>query len=335
MKTFRRFLKWSGLVLLAGAVALAIFVSVTWNKDWDVPAPDLHASTDPAMIARGEYLVYGPAHCIECHVGNREEYDRFYVTGTPPAMSGGYKFVVGPLGTLYSKNITPDPETGIGRYSDPQIARMLRHAVRPDNKASIPLFMPFWNMSDEDVIAVLSFLRAQRPVKNVPPENQWTLFGKVMKSFVSAAKPKLDGRPPKTSPAPQEVSIARGEYLDRSIADCGGCHTPFNEMTGAPTGPRLSGGLPMEPVLREGVDKDLWFTPPNITPLVGSALRKFPDRATFIARFKNGGRQYAGSPMPWEALARMTNEDIGSLYEYLTSQPPSGVMSPTDPRVKR
>jgi mono/diheme cytochrome c family protein len=334
LKTFLRILKWVGLALFAGVVVLAVFVSVTWNKDWDVPAPDLHASTDAAMIARGEYLVYGPAHCVECHVSKLAEYDRFYETGAPPAMSGGYKFLVGPLGTLYSKNITPDPETGIGRYSDPQVARMLRHGVRPNNKASIPQFMPFSEMSDEDVIAILSFLRAQPPVRNAPPENEWTLFGKVMKSFVSAAKPRMDGHPPKTSPSHHEVSVARGQYLDRSVADCGGCHTPFNEMTGAATGPRLSGGSPMEPVLRDGVDKDLWFTPPNITPLPGSALRKFPDRATFIARFKNGGRQYAGSPMPWEGLARMTNEDIGSLYEYLMAQRVSGEKAPTDPRVK-
>ena len=334
MKIFLRVLKWAAIVLLTSVVALAIFVWATWNKDWDVPAPNLHASSDPALIARGEYLVYGPAHCVECHVSNLAEYDRFYETGTPPAMSGGYKFPIGPLGTLYSKNITPDQETGIGRYTDPQIARMLRHGVRPDNKASIPQFMPFSEMSDEDIIAILSFLRAQQPVRNVPPQNEWTLFGKVMRSVVPAAKPKMDGRPPKTSPTGQEASVARGQYLDRAVADCSGCHTPFNEMTGAPTGPRLSGGIPMEPFLRAGVDRDLWFKPPNITPRPGSALRKFPDRATFIARFKNGGRQYPGSPMPWEGLARLTNEDIGSLYEYLMTQPPAGEITPTDPRVK-
>jgi mono/diheme cytochrome c family protein len=332
MKTILRVLKWSGLVVLAAAAGLAFYVSITWNKDWDVPTPDLHASTDPAIIARGEYIVYGPAHCIECHVSDLQEYDRFFETGQPPRMSGGYKFPIGPLGTLYSKNITPDPETGIGRYTDPQIARMLRHGVRPDNKASIPLLMPFWNMSDDDIVAILSFLRAQEPVKKAPPPNEWSLLGKVMKSFVSATRPKMDGHPPKTAPPP-EVSVARGKYLAESVADCSGCHTPFNEMTGSPTGPTYSGGNAIEPTPRKDVDTKLWFKPPNITPLLGSALRKFPDRATFVARFKNGGRQYAGSPMPWEALARMTPEDIGSLYEYLMTQPPSGGAAPTDPRV--
>ena len=79
-------------------------------------------------------------------------------------------------------------------------ARLLRHGVRPDNKASIPPLMPFSEMSDEDIIAILSFLRVQRPVRNAVPENEWTLFGKVMKSIVPATKPKMDGHPPKTSP---------------------------------------------------------------------------------------------------------------------------------------
>lgn len=333
LRSFLRVLKWFGLILAVAIVVLAVYVSMNWNREWDVPAPDLRASTDPAMIARGEYLVTGPAHCIECHVGSQEEYDKYFETGEKVAMSGGFPFPIGPLGRIYSRNITPDPETGIGRYTDAQVARMLRHGVRGDNKVSIPQFMPFGDMSDDDLVAVLSYLRAQPPVRKVVPENEWTLFGKVMKTFVSATKPRLDVHPPKMAP-PQEASPARGQYMVNSVADCGGCHTPFNEMTGAATGPSFSGGNAMEPILREGVDAALWFKPPNITPRQGSALTKFPDRATFVARFKNGGRQHAGSPMPWEAFSRMTPEDVGAIYEFLHTQDPSGEVAPTDPRVK-
>jgi hypothetical protein len=91
----------------------------------------------------------------------------------------------------------------------------------------------------------------------------------------------------------------------------------------------------MEPVRRGGVDPALWFLPPNITPLPGSGLAKFPDRATFVARFQVGGRQHAGSPMPWEAFSRMTPEDLGALYEYLTSVPPSGSPAPEQPTVRQ
>jgi mono/diheme cytochrome c family protein len=325
--------RWTAFAAGIVAAVVVFFVARTWDRSFaDVPLPDLHASSDPVVIARGEYLVHGPAHCIECHVSNAGEYERFFETGEASPLKGGYVFPIGPLGTLYSRNLTPDPETGIGRWSDPQLARMLRHGVRPDGQASIPLLMPFGNMSDDDLTAILSFLRAQTPVRNAVPENQWTTLGKVMRTFVKATKPNLDVHPPKTAPI-QEPTVARGEYLARSVANCGGCHTAFNELTGAPTVPPYSGGNVMEPGALKGADPKVWFRPPNITPRAGSALMKFPDRATFVARFKVGGRHYEGSPMPWEAFSRMATEDIGALYEFLHTVPPAGEKSPEDPRV--
>jgi mono/diheme cytochrome c family protein len=330
-----RALMWLGLVLVACVSVLGIYVARNWDRTWDVPAPDLHASTDPAIIARGEYLATGPAHCTECHVSTFETFQHVYDEDAKPvALTGGYRFALGPLGTLYSKNLTPDPETGIGRYTDPQIARMLRHGVRPNGQASIPLLMPFGNMSDEDIVAILSFLRAQPPVRNVIPENEWTTIGKIMRTLVAAAKPNLDVHPAQTAPA-QEPTVARGEYIARSVANCGGCHTSFNEVTGTPIAPTFSGGNLMEPSAQEGADPSLWFKPPNITPHEGSALMKFPDRATFVARFKVGGRHYDGSPMPWEAFSRMAPEDIGALYEFLHAQRSSGSPAPEDPRVRQ
>jgi len=84
-----------------------------------------------------------------------------------------------------------------------------------------------------------------------------------------------------------------------------------------------------------GADRTLWFRPPNITPRANSALMKFPDRATFVARFKVGGRHYDGSPMPWEAFSRMAPEDVGALYEFLHAQRSSGSPAPEDPRVRQ
>ena len=334
-KVVWRVLKWAGSALVLAAIALAVYVAMYWDRTWDVPEPDLHASTDPAVIARGEYFVYGPAHCVVCHAGSVDEFQRFVDTGEPPTLAGGQPLQLGPLGTLYPKNLTQDKETGIGRYTDGQIARMMRHGVRPDGHSSIPLLMPFGDMSDADMVAVISFLRSLPPVRLEIPQNEWTTFGKVMRTFVSALRPRLDVHPPKDAP-PQEPTAARGEYLARSVADCGGCHSPLDQATGALTGPEFSGAIaPMEPMPLKGVDASMWFMPANITPLQGSAFSKFPDRATFIARFKNGGRHHAGSPMPWEAFARMTPEDIGAVYEFLKTVPPSGQPAPEDPKVKQ
>jgi mono/diheme cytochrome c family protein len=133
-------------------------------------------------------------------------------------------------------------------------------------------------------------------------------------------KPRKSINPPAKVPAEGK---ARGEYLARYVANCAGCHTPRDPNTFVATGPEFSGGFEMEPDPIPGVDRTIWFRTPNLTPQAGSALLKFPDRETFIARFRNGGRQHAGSPMPWEAFARMTVEDIGALYDYLHSLPPT------------
>ena len=326
-----RTLTWSVLVLLLAGLALTVYVSRTWDRTWDVPAPDLHASTDPAIVARGEYLVMGPAHCPACHMGSTLEYARSVQSGARPALAGGRSFPLWPLGTLYSKNLTPDPETGIGRYSDPQIARTLRHGVRPDGRASIPLLMPYWEMSDDDVVAIISYLRTQPPVRREVPESRWTLSGKMIRSFMAVAQPDTKGHPPRVAP-PAKPTIARGRYLALSVADCSLCHTSINSLIGELAGQPFTGGDAMEPIPVEGVDTSLWFNPPNITPLPGSALRRFPDRATFIARFKVGGRKYNGSPMPWEAMSRLAAEDVGAIYDFLMSVPPGGRPTPDDPR---
>src|SRR4029450_867266 len=169
----------AALVVMVGS-AIAVYVFRTWDRKWDAPLPDIHASTDPDVIRRGEYLVRGPAHCAECHTP-KDQFREGADSSRYPPLSGGRAFAADPLGVIYSENLTPDPETGIGRYSDAQIARMLRWSVRPDGKASVQLLMPFANLSDGDLTAIISYLRAQPAVRNAVPANQFTLIGKVVK----------------------------------------------------------------------------------------------------------------------------------------------------------
>jgi mono/diheme cytochrome c family protein len=106
-------LKWIGLALAIVVGVLAIYVATTWNRTWETPLPDVHASSDPAIITRGEYLVFGPAHCVECHVASSQAFERFAETKQPQPLSGGMAFPAPPLGTVYSKNLTPDRETAL------------------------------------------------------------------------------------------------------------------------------------------------------------------------------------------------------------------------------
>ena len=335
MRILLQILKWLGFALLTVVVGLSWYVYRTWDRVWDAPLPELHASSDPAVIARGQHLAYGPAHCAECHTASAEVFERYVETGVRPALSGGCAFPAAPLGVVHSANLTPDPETGIGRYSDGQIARMLRYSVKPNGRASIRPMMPYGDMSDEDVVAILSFLRAQPPVRNVVSNAEWTLVGKVIKSLAPTFKPRTDAEihPPKVSP-PQQITRERGEYIVRSLGNCSGCQSPLDQLTFVVNGPEFSGGMPIEPRGIPNVDHTLWFQPPNLTPRAGSALNRFPDRETFVARFQKGGRKYPAWPMPWNCYDHMTAEDIGAIYEFLHSLPPAGQPSPQEPTVK-
>ena len=336
MRILLQILKWLGIALVTIGVGVSLYVWRTWDRVWDAPLPDLHASTDPAVIARGQYLAYGPAHCAECHMTSAEVFERYVETGVHQPLSGGYAFPAPPLGVIYSRNLTPDRETGIGRYTDSQIARLLRYAVKPNGRASIRPMMPYGDMSDEDIVAILSFLRSEPPIRHPVADAEWTLVGKVIKSLAPTFMPRTDAeiRPPKTSP-PSQPTRARGEYIVRALGNCVSCHSPLDQLTFVVNGTEFAGGLPIEPRSLPGVDHSLWFAPPNLTPLPGSALMRFPDRDTFVARFQKGGRKYNASPMPWNCYATMTTDDIAGIYEFLHSLPPAGEASPQEPTVKQ
>src|SRR5262245_66689020 len=99
MRRILRVLKWVAIVVVVLAIGLSVYVAMYWDRTWDVPEPDLHASTDPAIIARGEYIVYGPAHCVVCHSGSIEQFQRLVDHGTPPPLAGVPPLQQGPPGT--------------------------------------------------------------------------------------------------------------------------------------------------------------------------------------------------------------------------------------------
>ena len=146
-------LKYGAAAFVLAILGLVAAVQLRWDRTFDAPATNFKASTDTAVIARGRYLAYGPAHCADCHTPPEQREQRR--AGEQLPLAGGYEFKI-PPGTFRAPNITPDQETGIGRYSDEQLARMIRYGVRHDGRAAIP-FMEFQKLADEDVVALLSF----------------------------------------------------------------------------------------------------------------------------------------------------------------------------------
>jgi mono/diheme cytochrome c family protein len=303
----------AGLVLLpvVGVSGLGAIGQARWDRTFDVPEPELRASADAELIARGRYLAYGPAHCASCHT--LQDAWPAIEAGEEPPMSGGNEFKL-PFGTFRAPNITPDSLTGIGRLTDGQLARMLRSGVRHDGRAALP-FMEFQNLSDEDVVAILSFLRSQAPVDNAVPPHQLNGLGKVVFSFLIAPKGPASG-PPARPPA-EAPTVERGEYLANAVANCAGCHSQRSHLDGSYTGARLAGGAVM-PV--EG-NPDMVFVTPNLTPDPATGHIFGWSEERFIARFR-AGTLHEGTHMPWGPYARMSDTDLRALYVYLNSVDP-------------
>ncbi|MEA2465222.1 MAG: hypothetical protein QOJ98_2969 [Acidobacteriota bacterium] len=309
MKRLLKFVVRAAAVVAALAVILVVVVEVRSRRTFDAPYPDIHASADPQVIARGAYLAYGPAHCVNCHTQGAAQKAAVEQGATPP-LSGGNRFSF-PPGTFYSPNLTPDKETGIGRYTDGQLARMLRYGVRPDGRAALP-FMEFQHLSDEDLTAVISFLRSQQPVRNEVPQHELNLIGKAVMAFaIEPIGPKET--PPKVSPA-QEPTVERGAYLANSVAGCAECHTKRNPLDGSYVAARFSGGGKFE------VDQATVLVTPNLTPSKFGRIRDWEEEQ-FVGRF-DVGMGIKGTHMPWRQFQRMSDTDKRAIFRYLKSLRP-------------
>ena len=314
----RRALLWtaSGLALLVVAGTVAVLARE--NRTFPTPAVDLHASTDPAVIARGRYLVSGPGHCAECHGAPDQQAAR--AAGQEIPLSGGVEFVL-PVGTFRVPNLTSDPETGLARRTDGDIARILRYGVRPDGRGMLP-FMPFANLSDDDLTAIVSYLRSLPPVRHEVKPHDVNALGRIVKAFVITPKGPTG---PVLASMPQAETAAYGHYLAHNVANCVGCHTRIDMRTGEPAGPAFGGGM----VIESMTAPDKKFVTPNLTPEPRWGwIASWPEEV-FVARFRQGlVRQ--GSPMPWSAFRNMSDGDLRALYRYLrTVKPVEGGPDPS------
>lgn len=176
-----RILKWTLAGLLVVAVAaFLMFLYVmppffltapeTFGKDMAGAPPPVDDIADPAerlIAARGRYIVMTHG-CIGCHATNGAQGPDLtrYLAG------GGLKFQSA-HGTFVSRNLTPDPDTGLARRSDEQVKRVLRSGVMPEGRVTSPTIMPwaaFSNWSEEDRHAVVTYLRHLPAVRQAIPD---------------------------------------------------------------------------------------------------------------------------------------------------------------------
>ncbi len=307
MRRFTKIMKWTALVLVLLAGALTATVMSRQDLSWDRPYPAIAASADSAVIHKGRNFVLGAGHCAGCH--SLANADSLLALGIEPSLSGGRFFDL-PFGKIYASNITPDRETGIGKFTDAEMARSLRYGVHPDGTLVFN-FMPYHNMSDEDLRAVISYLRAQPAVPNEVPGHSLNTLGKTVKAFLIKPVGPSGEVPWSVKP---DTTPDYGRYIAGSIANCGGCHTKSDMASGDLLGEPYAGGMDIE-----------GFITPNITPDRSSRIYGWSQQQ-FLDRFRMG-RKTAGSPMPWESFRRMSDLELKAVYNYLQTIPPAKLPS--------
>lgn len=257
------------------------------------------AAQDAALLERGRYLVEVTGACGNCHSPMGPQ-------GPLPGrhLAGGTVFDEPPFRAVAS-NITPDPETGIGRWTDAELARAIREGLRPDGSLIGPP-MPFAfyrGLADRDLAAIVVYLRSVPPVRNATERSVYRI-----------ALPPAYGPPVGSVPPPADTPVARGAYLAGPVAHCMECHTPMTPA-GQPDLTRLgAGGMHFRGPWGETVAR-------NITP---TALRDWTDAE--ILRAVTEGISRDGSalrpPMAYAAYRGMSPQDRTDLVAYLRSLPP-------------
>jgi mono/diheme cytochrome c family protein len=305
-------------VLAVGAAALVSVLAV--RKPAQRRASSAKIEATPARLARGTYLVEHVCDCLTCHSDLQVE--RFNVPPKPGTLGQGglpfgKEFAV--PGVVCAQNITPDPENGLGKWTDGEILRAIREGVDKDGNALFPM-MPYEGyrvLSDEDAQSIVVYLRSLPAVSHRVPGKK--LDFPVNLLVKSVPKP-LDG--PVAAPLPKD-GLAYGRYL-AVIGGCIDCHTPHDPHGKPIAGREFSGGWEM---------KGPWGR--NVTPNLTPHKDTFTGRATkaeFVGRFKSfesvQGDAIPPAPkgrntiMPWLVLSGMTEEDLGAVYDYLKSLPP-------------
>ncbi len=301
-------------VLVVVVVGLVAWVQATYEIDFShVQAPLIVASADPAVVARGEYLVHAVAHCSACH-GPPDAAAQRKLGADPKDLRGGFQMKAGPFGTFYPANLTSDAATGLGQVDDGKVARAIRSGVDRHGRFAAFMRIGVGPISDEDLTAVVSYLRSLPPVPNAVQADEW---GFIAKALAGKFQPR-QGTPPAHVPE-GGISVERGAYLANGPAVCAACHTPSDPMQGfALTGALFSGGAEADP---DPTDPASEIVPPNLTSHATGVLKNFTEDA-FLARFR-AGPAFAGSKMPWLNFGKMTDDDVRSIYRYLQSVPPA------------
>lgn len=261
----------------------------------------LAQGTSFSTLERGRYLV-NAGDCAACHTAD----------GGQPFAGG--RAVPTPFGTIYSTNITPDAETGIGRWSNEEFYKAMHEGIARDGERLYPAFPYPWytKVSAEDVRAIKVYLDALTPVKqeNKPSELPWPLSMRVVMAGWNALyfrEGAFEDNPNKST------QWNRGAYLVEGLGHCGACHTPTNVLGAVKKDKRFEGGY-----------GEHWYAS-SLTGDLRDGLGAWSTQ-DIVEYLKTGSNAKAAAAGPMAEVVRnstqhLSDADLNSIAAYLKDMP--------------
>ncbi|SEJ78688.1 molybdopterin cofactor-binding domain-containing protein [Pseudomonas sp. NFR16] len=305
--------KWlfGSLFAAFGAVLGVAATALPWRAEIAPIAPPAAGTWSAATLERGRLLA-STGDCAVCH------------TSAGGVTNAGGLAMQTPFGTLYSSNITPDPETGIGNWSYPAFERAMRDGISRDGKHLYPAFpyTAFRNIDDADMQALYAYLMSQTPVKQVQPANALR-FPFNMRPLMAGWNALFLRKGEVQAQPQQSAQWNRGQYLVNGLGHCAACHSPRNLMGAEKGGASfLAGGM-----------VDGWEAPAL------NSLSKAPTPWTedqlfnYLSTGYSDAHGVAAGPMGpvVSELAKLPRTDVRAMAVYLASLNGSAEAVPTMP----
>lgn len=303
----KKALKILGMILLGLVVIVllgAAYINFSPIPKHEAEVPAITIKADSAQLARGEHLVN--VSCALCHKGKNTN-----------QMEGGL-WREKDFGEVYTPNLTLHPDSKLSQYSDGELALMLRTGLKKNGE--VAFFMPrYMHLSDEDLHAVIAFLRSESPLTR-PSDKQWperqpNMLAKVLAKV--AIKP---------TPYPETVAtvdfsdpVAHGRYLAHNLA-CYHCHSGsfdgINEVDPTASVGYFGGGNPI--LKKDGSAKILSS---NLTPHPENGLGKYSLEQ--FAKAVRAGKRHDGSNLDhaMPLFTNLTDAEVNAMYAYLQTVP--------------
>jgi mono/diheme cytochrome c family protein len=308
----KKLLKILGIILLLVIIIVAggaTFISVRGIPSYEVNVPEVpKIEMTPERVARGEKIA--GMLCSSCHYNAQ--------TGK---LTGRELTDVPEFGKIYSKNITNDKESGIGKWTDAEIIYLIRTGIHPHTGKYIPPYMAkLMHISHEDLNSIVAFLRSDNPLVQADPTLQPPTEPSFLTKFLCMVAFKPLPYPDHVIPGPDTTDqVAWGKYLTLYQLECFTCHSKDFKTMNVAEPEKSEGFFGGGNVMKTGPNTTI--TTRNITPDEETGIGKWTEEE-FVKAIKSG--IVPNGPalrQPMQPYVQLTDEEAKAIYSYLRTVP--------------